>query len=234
MTGESSKQLDHATARIITELAAALLPQLKDAISAEVTRAIQSLPISVDREVEEVLSSLKRLQAFSEDMTTAFSSAQSSASQVSSELLPLLRMCETLNAATVRLEQFASNDGAEENAIQMTNELLRSLEANLSDWEGILKANGRAQTRELSEFSTEVSEQVSWVTSGMSQMVGEILDKTLSSRIEEWSQAANENTRVLEARLARLEKIGRMILAGGFALVASLAVIATVLYLKII
>ncbi|MCL2011159.1 MAG: hypothetical protein FWG71_11540 [Synergistaceae bacterium] len=224
--------LDHATARIITELADALLPGLKEAVAAELARTIESLP-AVDRELEETLSSLRRLRALSEEMTAALNSAQDSALRVSDGLLPLSRMCETMNAAIdrlERLEQLAPKpEEPDENHAAASGEILRSLEANLSDWGGILKANGRAQTRELSEFSAEVSEQVGWMKSGMPGMVGEILEKTLSSRIEEQTRTTGENARALEARLSRLEKTGKIILAEGLVLLAFLAAIAAAL-----
>ena len=221
--------LDHATARIITELADALLPGLKEAVAAELARTIESLP-AVDRELEETLSSLRRLRALSEEMTAALNSAQDSALRVSDGLLPLSRMCETMNAAIERLEQLApKTEEPDENHAAASGEILRSLEANLSDWGGILKANGRAQTRELSEFSAEVSEQVGWMKSGMPGMVGEILEKTLSSRIEEQARTTGENARALEARLSRLEKTGKIILAEGLVLLAFLAAIAAAL-----
>jgi len=169
MTTEATKhQLDHATARIVTELAAELLPHLKETVSAELTRTIESLPVNVDREIEEVLSSLKRLRALFEDMTGALNTAQNSALRVSSELFPLLSACGTLCAATERLEQLAVKLSTDD-IVKVNEKLLHSLEASFADWAGILKANGRAQTRELSEFSAEVSEQVGLIKSGMSR-----------------------------------------------------------------
>ena len=200
---------DHATARIVEELAAALLPHLKETVSAELTRTIKSLPINVDREVEEALASLKRLQVLFKDMEKTLKSVQSSVSLLSNELLPLSQTCETLNAASERLEQLAANPDVN---VAETNELLRAIAASLSEWEGILKANGRAQTKELSEFSAEVSEQVGWMKSAMPGIMEEILEKTLSSSTEEWIRTVGESVRTFETRLARLEKIGKIIL----------------------
>jgi chromosome segregation ATPase len=219
---------DHATARIVEELAAALLPHLKETVSAELTRTTKSLPINVDREVEEALASLKRLQVLFKDMEKTLKSVQSSVSLLSNELLPLSQTCETLNAASERLEQLAANPDVN---VAETNELLRAIAASLSEWEGILKANGRAHTRELTEFSAEVSEQVSWMKSGIPVMVEEILKKTLSPRTEE-CRTADESARALDTRLARLEKIGTIILAEGIVFVAFLAAIAAALYCK--
>ena len=219
--------LDHTTARIVSELASALLPHLKEAVSAELSRTIESLPLNIDREVEEALSSLRRLQALFEDVAKTLGSAQSSALLLSNELLPLSRTCETLNAATARLEQLAGKPDANGGEV---SELLRALESGLSDWAGILKANGRAHTKELGEFSAEVSDQVGWMKSGMPQMVGEILEKTLSSRDEELSKAMGESVRTLEARLAGLEKTAKIILAEGVAFVTLLAALAAALY----
>jgi len=235
MTTEAPKQqLDHATARIVTELAAALLPHLKETVSAELIKAIESMPVNIDREVEEALLSLKRLQALVEDMTGALNSAQSSASRLSNELLPLSRTCETLIAATTRIEQLMSEKPEMNNGVQANDELLRSLETNLHDWGGILKANGRAQTKEFSEFSTEISEQVSWMKSNMPDILRETLGKMLSSRAEESLSIGEvgKNVHSLEDRLTKLEKIGKMILAGGIVLIAVLTAAAVALYFK--
>jgi len=234
MTTEAPKQqLDHATARIVTELATALLPHLKETVSIELARAIKSMPVNIDREVEEALSSLRRLQTLFENIEGELNSAQNSASRLSNELLPLSRMCETLIAAAARLEQIAAktdiNDG-----VQINDEFLRSLEASLHDWGGILKANGRAQTKELSEFSTEVSEQVGWMKSNLPATLREALEKSLASRAEE-SRAIGEvgkNVRALEDRLTKLEKIGKIILVEGIVLIAALAAIAAALYFR--
>ena len=229
-TETTERPLDHATARIITELASALLPHLKEMVSAELTRAIESLPINVDREVGEALSSLKRLQVLFEDITNALNSAQSSALRVSNELLTLSRACETLNAATERLEQLASESPIDSAQV---NEMLHSMEMSISDWSGILKSNGRAQTKELSEFSAEVYELVGGMKSILPTMLGEILEKTLSSRTEDWLRTTGENARALETRLSKLEKISKMILLmEGIIFIAVVA--AAVLYLKII
>ena len=230
-TETPERQLDHATARIITELAAVLLPHLKETVSAELTKTIESLPINVDREVEEALSSLKRLQVLFEDMTNALNSAQSSALRLSNELLPLSRTCEILNTATARLEQLASESSID--SVQV-NEILRSIEMSISDWGGILKSSGRAQTKELSEFSAEVYDMVGGMKSILPTMLGEILEKTLSSRTEDWLRTTGENSRVLEARLSKLEKIAKVTLAGGVVLLILLAAAAAMLYLKII
>jgi len=225
------RQLDHATARIITELVAALLPHLKETVSAELTRTIESLPINIDREVEEALSSLKRLQFLFGDMTNALSSAQSSALRVSNELLTLSRTCETLNTATERLEQLTLESPIDAAQVK---EVLHSMEMSISDWSGILKSNGRAQTKELSEFSAEVYELIGGMKSTLTAMLGEILEKTLSSRTEDWLRTTDENVRTLETRLTKLEKIAKIILAEGVVFIACLAAIAAALYFRIV
>ena len=231
MTTDAQKHpTDHVTARIVTELAAALLPHLKETVSAELTRTIESLPVNVDRQVQEALSSLGRLQTFFEDMTGTLNSAQSAASLLSNELLPLSRTCEILKAAAARLEQLPAEpdtNGAK------VNEILLSLEASLSGWGGILRANGHAQTKELSEFSAEVSEQVGWMKSVMPQLVGDILEKKLSPQVEE-SQTAGEKILALETRLARLEKIAKIILAEGIVFIVLAAALAAALFFRIL
>jgi hypothetical protein len=229
MTTEAqTHQPDHATTRIVTELAAALLPHLKETVSSELTRTIESLPINVDRELKEALSSLKHIRAVCEDMKAALGSAQSAASLLSQELLPLPRACETMNEATVRLEQLMTKLDALEAA--QTNETLRSLEAAVHDWRGILKANGRAQTKELIDFSAEVAEQVGWLKSSVPVMVEEILEKKLQPSGGEQPRTSAESVSALETRLIKLEK---MIIVGGIFMIAFCTVIAAVLFFTI-
>ena len=231
MTGKVQKHTtDHVTTRIVTELAAALLPNLNETVSAELTRTIEALPVNVDRQVEGVLSSLRRLQALFENTAVTLESAQSSASLLLDELLPLSHTCDTLKSTAERFERLAVKPDTYDANV---DELLLSLKASLSDWGGILKAEGCAQTKELSEFSAEVSEQVGWMKSTMPQLVGDILEKTLSSRVDE-NQIIVEKFHALEARLSKLEKIGNIILAGGFVFTVFAAVIAAVLYFRIV
>jgi len=225
----TERPLDHATARLITELAAALLPYLKETISAELSRAIESLQINADREAKEEFPSLKRIQVLFEDMTNALNSAQSSALSVSNELLYLSRACENLSAATARIEQLASGAPADSARI---NEILHSMEVSINDWGGILKSSGRAQTKELSEFSAEVYELIGGMKSILPTTLGEILKNALSSYTEEWFRTTGENARALETRLTKLEKITKIILAEGVVFIVCLAAIALALYVK--
>jgi len=239
MTTEASKQqldhkLDHTTARIVAELADALLPRLRETVSAELSRTIESLPVNINREVEEALSFLRRFQVLFEDMAMVLNSAQSSASRLSDDLLPLSSACEMMKAATERLEQM-SKPGGVQAAAQMNDGFLSSVEASLRDLEGILKADGRAHTKELNEFSAEVSEQVGWMKSNLPTVLEEALEKTLKEALQKEflphtseHGAISESVRTLETRLARLEKIGKVILVEGMVLVAVLA--AAVLY----
>jgi len=227
MPDTSKQQLDHTTARIVEELAAALLPHLKETVSAELARTISALPVNIDREVEKSLASLSRFQKLFEDMAGALDSAQSSVARLSGDLRPLSRTCEIMEAATERLEQLAVKPD-KNNGTQVNEALIRSLEETLHDWGGILKANGLAHTKELKEFSAEVSEQVGWIKSNMPVFLEKELKKTLLPYIEE-SRAVAENVRTLDDRLTSLEKIGKIVLVEGIILIAVL-VAAAVLY----
>jgi len=232
MMTDSKQQLDHTTARIVEELAAALLPHLRETVSAELSRTIESLPMNIDREVEQALASLRRFQALFEDMAEVLNSAQSSASQLSGDLSPLASACEMMKTATERLEQMGKPGET-----QVNGEFLNSVETSLRDWEGILKADGRAHTRELEEFSAEVSEQVGWMKSDLPAVLEGALGKALKDALQKEflphageSRAIFEGVRALEARLARLEKIGKVILVKGMILITALA--AAALYFR--
>jgi len=227
------KQLDHTTARVVAELASALLPHLKETVSSELALATAAMPINVSREVEEALTSLRRIQAFSESLAAALDSAQNSASRLSDGLKPLTQASEAINDAAARIERLAAKQPDEGNNAQITKELLRALEENLRDWGGILKANGNAHTKELNEFSAEVSEQVSWMKSSLPEKLKDAFlpaEKALLSRAED-SRAITESVKALDARLTRLEKTGKIVLVEGIVLIMVLAA-AVVLYFR--
>jgi ABC-type transporter Mla subunit MlaD len=227
--------LDHATARIVAELAAALLPSLtsdvKEAVAAEVARGARqaaALPERRGEDAGEELVSLHRasLQRFSET-AASFAAAEASVERSVSELSSLMeRFCERMEGVAARLAQ-AADDLARQSSGQFTalSSTLASVKSGLDDetledvagtlrflkeaipgWEGVLKADGRMQTRELSEFSAEMSELSKDMKLSLAAIVRESAEKG-AARDEERRKAAEENGQAMERRLARLEKI---------------------------
>jgi hypothetical protein len=224
LTSDAERPLDHATARIVAELAAALLPHLRETLAAELKTAVETLSTRANQGVEETLSALDRLKATSADVVDSLDAAGASMREISFGVLPSLsRICERLDAFDVRP---AAEAGAPD-AAKRLDALLDALKNAILKWEGVLKADGHAQTRELSEFSSELSELMRDMGVSLPQTIKDTAERAITSRDDEWMKAALENRQVMEKRLARLEK---MVVASGAISMILLAVAAWVLY----
>ncbi|GHS92715.1 hypothetical protein AGMMS50276_01210 [Synergistales bacterium] len=165
----TSRPLDHATARIVTELAAAILEPLKEDIKKTIHEAIE-LKISV--------------------------AAKS------------CTVTEPLSSPAVRPE--TSEISRKTEISEDLQQLLRALSEDIRAWEGILKAEGVAQTRELSEFSSEISDLVKDIKSSLpfliSQAVCDASEKNINhgERLQKLTEGALSE---VERRLLKLEKI---------------------------
>jgi hypothetical protein len=246
------RPLDHATARIVAELAAALLPSLTSDVKEAVAKEVQAaLPEQREEGAEEALASLHRvalhraslhraslqqasLERFQEeigrvgsDMTASFAAAEASVERSVSELSSLAeRFCERMESAAARLAQAADElarqssgqftalsstlasvkSGPDDGILEDVAGTLRFLKEAIPGWEGVLKADGRMQTRELSEFSSEMSELAKDMKSSLAAIVRESAEKG-AARDEERRRAAEENGTLIERRLAKLEKL---------------------------
>ncbi|MDR1649012.1 MAG: hypothetical protein LBR71_02020 [Synergistaceae bacterium] len=186
-TKEAGRPLDHATARIVAELAAALLPSLssdvKEVVAEETGRA-------------------------GAEMTASFSAAETSMRQSVSELSSSVAARLTRTADELARQSsghFAALSSALETLEDMAG-LLRFLKEAIPGWEGVLKADGRMQTRELSEFSAEMSELAKDMKLSLTAIARESAEKG-AVRDEAGRKLLEENGRAMERRLARLEKI---------------------------
>ena len=189
MTSETERPLDHATARIVAELAASLLPRLQETLAAELKNAVEALSVQAGRSVEETLTALARLKAASEGIVTSLDAAGTSIKGMSFDALPSLsRLCEQWEALAA--QPAATETDALKNAI--------------SHWEGVLKADAHAQTRELSEFSSELLELIRAMEGSLPQMVKDAVEKAI--RNDEWAKIALENRRMMENMEIRLAK----------------------------
>jgi hypothetical protein len=83
--------------------------------------------------------------------------------------------------------------------------LLRRLEEAIPAWEGFLKADGRAQTKELSELAAEISEIAQDTKIALLTGMRETAEKR-AARNAEWKENLIEIERAMERRIARVEK----------------------------
>lgn len=208
----SERPLDHATTRIVAELAAALLPRLQETLADELKNAAESLSIQTHHGVEETLAALERLKTTSDEIAASLNAAEESMREMSVMLSSLAKIREQLGT-TVQPVAAA--------------EALDALKNAISAWEGVLKADGHAQTRELSEFSSELSELIRDMGVSLPQTVKNTAEKVITSRNDAWVKTVEEYKDVTERRLARLEKI--IVVSGAISTIL-LAMVALILY----
>ncbi|MDR1740255.1 MAG: hypothetical protein LBR38_00180 [Synergistaceae bacterium] len=94
------------------------------------------------------------------------------------------------------------------------------MKQSITEWEGVLKADGRAHTRELSEFSAEMSEVIKDMKGSVTALVREAVEHE-TSRDAEWRLMLKKTEQNLERKLARLERIA-LILGAAFLSLAAL------------
>ncbi|MDR2180795.1 MAG: hypothetical protein LBP21_10840 [Synergistaceae bacterium] len=218
MTSDTSERpLDHATARIVTELAAALLPHLQETLAGEMRNAAELLSTRTHLGVEETLAALERLKATGDGIVSSLKAAGESMQGISGVLSSLAKMRE-------QMEVFALQPAG---SAETLDAALGALKNAIATWEGVLKADGHAQTRELSEFSSELSELMRDMGVSLPQTVKDTAEKVITSRGDEWVKTLLENRYVMEKRLARLEKI---VVVSGAISVVLLAVVVLILY----
>lgn len=231
----SERPLDHATARIVAELAAALLPPLtsdvREAVVTEIVKELAALSERREQSAEDLLAPFLRLREeigrTGSETTASFAAAEASVKRCVSELSASMdRFNERMESITARLTQAADElgrqssgqftalssaldsvkPGLDDETLEDMTGLLRFLKEAIPGWEGILKADGRMQTRELSEFSAEMSELTKDMKLSLTAAVRERAEKD-AAQGEKRRQLLEENGRAMELRLARLEKI---------------------------
>jgi hypothetical protein len=231
----SNRPLDHATARIVAELAAALLPPLtsdvKKAVTAEILKELAALSERQEQRAEELFAPFLRLREeigrAGSEAAASFAAAEASVKRSESELSASInRFGERMESIAARLTQAADElgrqssgqftalssaldsvkPGLDDETLEDVAGLLRFLKEAIPGWEGVLKADGRMQTRELSEFSAEMSELTKDMKLNLTTAVRESAEKDAARR-EEKQRLLEENWRTMELRLAKLEKI---------------------------
>lgn len=199
----NERPLDHATARIVMELAATLLPPLKEAVIGELARTVQALPDAVRQESGETLLVLNHLKETGNEAAAS------------------------LAAVMERISEREHLREAPERPNPDPTELLRVLEAAIPAWEGILKADGRAHTRELSELSSEMSELLQDTRSNLLTGIREMLDKETIKRDAYLKEVLQESEKMMNRKLAEMRKL---VFAWGFSSFLLAAVLLTVLF----
>ena len=92
--------------------------------------------------------------------------------------------------------------------LKLSNNLsypLSALEARLSEWEGFLRAGGRAQTQELEALSQEISELLRDTRAALMQEVPELLTRELTEKNSAWLREARAEDAELSRQVSRLQ-----------------------------
>lgn len=217
MQPELHTPLDHATARIVEELSALLLPSLKKGIEESAVKASSLLPDLLEKELDKTLSSLNRVQGESERLYTLLQKCTHSAEGVAAELFPRFEDGVKVAEKHVnRMEALVLSLESQSETLNENRRLLLSFDNALPEWEGILKANARAQSRELSGFAAEVSELLRDAKVTLLHSLKEAIEENIAMRAIRFSQEAEAREKALEARFSRLEKV--MYFCGFFSL----------------
>ena len=167
---------DPTTDRVVSELAEALLPRLKEVVVRELSSARQVIPQETEQDADAALIALDCLRETAAGLRTE-----------------LERLFREVGSSAERLKN--NEDTAAE-----TLALLRSLEAALPGWEGILKADGRAHTRELSELSAEMSELLRDTRSTLLTEVRDVVEKEFAKRDERLERFLRESATQTELK----------------------------------
>jgi hypothetical protein len=146
-----------------------------------------------ERLAEIVASAGERLSAAAARLESAADGVFSE--RISNELAEIVRRVPPPDSAKPELDGVGAD----------ISKLLRHLEEAIPEWEGILKADGRAQTKELSELSAEITEVAQDTKMALLASVREVAEKR-AARNAEWKEALMETERAIEHRMAKLEK----------------------------
>ncbi|MDR1379809.1 MAG: hypothetical protein LBJ36_12280 [Synergistaceae bacterium] len=204
--GVADRPLDHTTARVVSELASTLLPRLEEVLVSELKKAAETLPDRTNRGVEETMIALDRLIKASDEIAVSLNTAEESARNVLNSVLPAFSNIRD------QLDAFAARSASAIGAAEAKGFL--ALQEAIANWEGVLKADGRAQTRELSEFSSELSELTRGMEATLPQAVKDAVEKAMTIHRGEWEKSILEQKETLEKRLARIEKIAKILAIG--------------------
>lgn len=208
--------LDHASARIVSELAARLLLPLKEELSALRTQEDEEKDAAW-RGIREAVSELAARPRIEPEGNPAHWEA-------------LARSLEDTNRRIASLEGAMSKLG---DAVENIAELQRApasshpdsspsdeegaafppeREASLSDlmenripaWEGLLRAHNQAQSRELNALSVELAELQNETREAMARTLREALEQELADCSAQWSrrlEALRNDMRAMQKRL---------------------------------
>lgn len=208
--------LDHASVRIVSELAAKLLPPLKEELSALRTLEDEEKDAAW-RRIREAVSELAARPRIEPEGNPAHWEALARSLEDTNRRIALLEgAISQLKAAVENIAELqrapASShpDSSPSNGVgapfppEREAPLLDLMENRIPIWEGLLRAHNQAQSRELNALSVELAELQNETREAMARTLREALEQELADCSAQWSrrlEALRNDMRAMQKRL---------------------------------
>ena len=207
--------LDHASARIVSELAARLLPPLKEELSAlrtledeekdaawrRIREAVSELAARPRVEPEGDPARWEALARSLEDTNRRIASLEGAMSKLGDAVENIAELQRA--PASSHPDSSPSNEGAPFPP-EREAPLLDLMENRIPIWEGLLRAHNQAQSRELNALSVELAELQNETREAMARTLREALEQELADCSAQWSrrlEALRNDMRAMQKRL---------------------------------
>lgn len=221
--------LDHASARIVSELAARLLPPLKEELSAlrtledrekdaawrRIGEAVSELAARPNTEPEGDLERWEALAHSLEDTNRRIASLEEAMSKLGDAVENIAEL-QRVPASSLP-DPSPSDDEEEGDELPPDREapLLDLMENRIPAWEGLLRAHNQAQSQELNALSMELAELQSETREAIARALREALERELADCSVQWSrrlEALRDEMRTMRKRLRYALGLGMLVL----------------------
>ena len=208
--------LDHASARIVSELAARLLPPLREELSALRTLEDEEKDAAW-RRIREAVSELAARPRVEPEGDPAHWEALARSLEDTNRRIALLEGAISQPKAAVeniaelqRAPASSHPDSSPSNGVgapfppEREAPLLDLMENRIPIWEGLLRAHNQAQSRELNALSVELAELQNETREAMARTLREALEQELADCGAQWSrrlEALRNDMRAMQKRL---------------------------------
>lgn len=226
---EKNPPLDHASARIVSELAARLLPPLREALSEvrsqedgdrdaawrEIREAISEMCSREDgkqdavwREIREAVSGLgARTNGGSEESAERWEALSRSLGEVSRGLSSMEKQIEAFGDLQRTHAPDTPNGEKETQPAPDREAPLSELMGNrIPAWEGLLRAHNQAQSQELNALSTELAELQNETRNALIQTLREVLSQERTARGAQWDRCMDALREDLRREMHRVQR----------------------------
>lgn len=219
--------LDHASARIVSELAARLLPPLKEELSTlrtlegeekdaawrRIREAVSELAARPRVEPEGNPAHWEALARSLEDTNRRIASLEGAMSKLGDAVENIAELQRAPAAASP--DSSPSNEKGAPFPPEREAPLLDLMENRIPIWEGLLRAHNQAQSRELNALSVELAELQNETREAMARTLREALEQELADCSAQWSrrlEALRNDMRAMQKRLWCALGLGMLVL----------------------